>query len=267
MIGDVTTVFTTPSAAKSIISANRDTEYIQSFTRVDTGEDSDDDKFEEGRPLKKKDKSKKRDRRRDKKPEKEELKARKLAQMAAAAKAKKSRKSKSRRQEEIYTDKDRAAAVNLGTRDIKQSLKLKKKQDRNHFQIPEEAEPGTLLALGNNELRSGDVKIALKFLNKALELNPGDKNSLVARSKCYLLLGEPSLALQDAETALQSDKTFIRAIHQKAEALYHLGDFEHSLMYYHRGHRLRPELEIFRLGVQKAQEAIENTIGCESRRT
>lgn len=194
MLGDVTTVFTTPSAAKGIISANRDTEYIQSFTRVDTGDDSDDEKFEEGKPLKKKDgKSRKRDRKRDKKQENDEeggkedkdgrsspripskstfaqiskeLKARRLAQMAAAAKAKKSRKSKTRRQEEIYTDKDRAAAVNLGTRDIKQSLKLKKKQDRNHFQIPEEAEPGTLLALGNNELRSGDVKIALKFLNK-----------------------------------------------------------------------------------------------------
>lgn len=32
-------------------------------------------------------------------------------------------------------------------------------------------------------------------------------------------------------------------------------------MYYHRGLRIRPELEGFRLGVQKAQEAIENTIG------
>lgn len=53
----------------------------------------------------------------------------------------------------------------------------------------------------------------------------------------------------------------VLAIFQKAESLYHLGDFEHSLMYYHRGLRLRPELEGFRLGVQKAQEAIENTIG------
>lgn len=35
-------------------------------------------------------------------------------------------------------------------------------------------------------------------------------------------------------------------------------------MYYHRGLRIRPELEGFRLGVQKAQEAIENTIGGES---
>nr|CAD7429232.1 unnamed protein product [Timema monikensis] len=50
----------------------------------------------------------------------------------------------------------------------------------------------------------------------------------------------------------------------KAESLYHLGDFEHSLMYYHRGLRIRPELEGFRLGIQKAQEAIENTIGSKT---
>jgi hypothetical protein len=51
------------------------------------------------------------------------------------------------------------------------------------------------------------------------------------------------------------------AIYQKAEALYHLGDFEHSLVFYHRGLHVRPELEQFRLGVQKAREAIENAIG------
>ncbi|KAE8738002.1 hypothetical protein FOCC_FOCC016514 [Frankliniella occidentalis] len=84
---------------------------------------------------------------------------------------------------------------------------------------------------------------------------------MVARSKCYLLLGQPRLALQDAENALGPDRSNVRAIFQKAEALYHMGDFEHSLMYYHRGLRLRPELAVFRLGVQKAQEAIENTIG------
>jgi hypothetical protein len=55
--------------------------------------------------------------------------------------------------------------------------------------------------------------------------------------------------------------SYVLAIFQKAESLYHLGDFEHSLMYYHRGLRLRPDLEGFRLGVQKAQEAIENIIG------
>nr|XP_018903410.1 PREDICTED: tetratricopeptide repeat protein 25 [Bemisia tabaci] len=167
-----------------------------------------------------------------------------------------------RRQEEVYTDKDRAAAVNMGSRDIKQSLKMKRRADRSKaLQIPEEAEPGTLLALGNYELRNGDVAIAINFVNKALELNPNDKQALAARSKCYLLLGEPKLALSDAETALSIDKNFIKAIFQKGEALYHLGNFEHSLMFYHRGLKIRPEMEDFRLGVQKAQEAIENTIG------
>ena len=53
------------------------------------------------------------------------------------------------RQEEIYCDKDRAAAVNMGSKDIKQSLKLKRKHDRSKIlQIPEEAEPSTFLALG-----------------------------------------------------------------------------------------------------------------------
>lgn len=33
---------------------------------------------------------------------------------------------------------------------------------------------------------------------------------MVARSKCYLQLGEPQLALKDAETALHGDKNFVR---------------------------------------------------------
>lgn len=92
-------------------------------------------------------------------------------------------------------------------------------------------------------------------------MSPGDQGALIARSKCFLQLGEPDKALLDAESALELDKNSIRAIYQKAEALYYLGKFEHSLMFFHRGLRLRPELNNFRLGVQKTQEAIENTIG------
>lgn len=32
-------------------------------------------------------------------------------------------------------------------------------------------------------------------------------------------------------------------------------------MFYHRGNKLRPELQEFRLGIQKAQEAIDNAVG------
>lgn len=106
--------------------------------------------------------------------------------------------------------------------------------------------------------------ISLYLLCQALELNTSDVNALVSRSKCYLLLGESEKALNDAEVALLSDKNNIRAIYQKAESLYFLGQFEHSLMFFHRGLRLRPELKSFRLGVQKTQEAIENTIGITS---
>lgn len=57
-----------------------------------------------------------------------------------------------------------------------------------------------------------------------MELNCHDLNALVARSRCYLCLGEPSKALTDAETALSVEKSNIRALFQKAESLYYLGE-------------------------------------------
>ena len=52
-----------------------------------------------------------------------------------------------------------------------------------------------------------------------------------------------------------------QGLYQKAEALYAVGDFELALVFYHRGKKLRTELDEFRLGIQKAQEAIDNSIG------
>lgn len=111
------------------------------------------------------------------------------------------------------------------------------------------------------EYCSGVTKLIRYILLQALELNPNEKNSLVARSKCYILLGQSENALKDAETALKEDPKFLKGIYQKAEALYYLGDFEHSLMYYHRGLHIRPDHSDFKLGVHKAQKAIENAIG------
>jgi hypothetical protein len=57
----------------------------------------------------------------------------------------------------------------MGSHDIKQSLKMKRRQDRTRaLQIPEEAEPGTLLALGSREMRSGNVNIAINFVHKVM---------------------------------------------------------------------------------------------------
>lgn len=102
------------------------------------------------------------------------------------------------------------------------------------------------------------------FLFKALDLSENDTSALIARSKCYLLLGKPHEALQDAEKVLESKSNncnIAKAMYYKAEALYYLGDYEMSLVFYHRGMRIRPEFTQFRLGVQKAKEAIRHTLG------
>ncbi|XP_076652636.1 outer dynein arm-docking complex subunit 4 isoform X2 [Halictus rubicundus] len=108
---------------------------------------------------------------------------------------------------------------------------------------------------------------AMCLLNQALNLEPNDRNALIARSKCHLLLGEPQKALQDAENALNykmKSANMAKAMYCKAEALYHLGDYEMSLVYYYRGMRIRPEYGQFRLGVQKSKDAIKNVLHKDS---
>ncbi|XP_070570630.1 outer dynein arm-docking complex subunit 4-like isoform X2 [Ptychodera flava] len=121
------------------------------------------------------------------------------------------------------------------------------------------------VAEGDVLYKQGEYKKALESYNTALEIEPTDKGCLVARSKCYLQLGDSQAALRDAEAALSEDKEFIKGLYQKAEALYQMGDFEMALVFYHRGHKLRTELEEFRLGIQKAQEAIDNSVGSPSK--
>ncbi|XP_021361943.1 tetratricopeptide repeat protein 25-like [Mizuhopecten yessoensis] len=109
--------------------------------------------------------------------------------------------------------------------------------------------------------KQGEYRKSIESYTTALELQPNEKNTLVARSKCHLQLGDTASALLDAETSLSDDKTFHKGVYQKAQALYYQGDFEMALVFYHRGHKLRPELQEFRLGIQKAQEAIDNSVG------
>ncbi|CAH1249599.1 TTC25 [Branchiostoma lanceolatum] len=122
----------------------------------------------------------------------------------------------------------------------------------------------TYLSEGDKLFDNGEYRKALESYSTALEIQPEDKTCLVARAKCYLALGDSDAALRDAEAALKDDKEYIKGLLMKAEALYSKGDFEHSLVFYHRGHKLRPEVDEFRLGIQKAQEAINNSVGAPS---
>jgi len=123
----------------------------------------------------------------------------------------------------------------------------------------------TLIAEGDKLYNNGPADKALEFYNQALEIFPEDKHGLVARSKCYLTMCNIDAALRDAEKSLKSDKNFHRGLEQKAETLYQMGDFEMALVFFHRGHKLRPELNVFTLGIQKTQEAIINSVGASTR--
>ncbi|KAJ1554500.1 Tetratricopeptide repeat protein 25 [Cladochytrium tenue] len=141
---------------------------------------------------------------------------------------------------------------------------IRKKKGNDEASVDGEA-PATsfqsFVAEGDILAKQGDFKKAVEAFTKALALRPTDKNGLVARSKCFLQLGDSQASLEDANSALKEDPEFFKGIFQKAEALYAKGDFEMSLVFYHRGNRLRPELDEFRLGIQKAREAINNSIG------
>ncbi|XP_023949993.1 outer dynein arm-docking complex subunit 4 [Bicyclus anynana] len=246
--------------ARSILGPTKDAEFLQSFVRVGTGDE------DEELPIQKASISKRAPVEKiDSFPEDEKFTptGRKDSEKPQKKKfRRKPKRERRRREEELYTDKDRAAAVVIGTRDIKQSLSMKDKAERsNALQLPMEADAGTLLALARAEMMRERFRSALTFVDKAIELAPEEKAAYVSRSRCYLLLGEPHKSLIDAESALKLDPKHAKALLQKAEALYYCGEFELSLVHYHRGLRARPDLSEFRLGVQKAQEAIENTIG------
>ncbi|KAM9004773.1 tetratricopeptide repeat protein 25 isoform X2 [Sarcophilus harrisii] len=116
------------------------------------------------------------------------------------------------------------------------------------------------MAEGERLYLCGEYQKAALCFTKALRLQMDDPNCLVARSKCYLKLGDLENSLKDVEKSLQNDQTFCKGILQKAETLYTMGDFEFALVYYHRGYKLRPDRE-FKVGIQKAQEAINNSVG------
>ncbi|KAJ3154122.1 Tetratricopeptide repeat protein 25 [Geranomyces michiganensis] len=118
-----------------------------------------------------------------------------------------------------------------------------------------------LAAEGDLLAQRGSWAAAIEAYTRALAIRPADKHCLVSRSRCHINSGDGVPALRDAELSLKEDPEFFKGVYQKAEALYAIGDFETALVFYHRGNRLRPELDEFRTGIQKAREAIENGIG------
>ncbi|CAH1788639.1 unnamed protein product [Owenia fusiformis] len=119
----------------------------------------------------------------------------------------------------------------------------------------------TYRAEGDILFKQKEFKKAIESYTTALELKPDDKNCLCSRANCYIQVGDANSALEDSENILEQDPKHIKALFQKAESLYQQGEFEMAFVFYQRGHNQRPELQGFRLGIQKAKEAINNCVG------
>jgi len=164
---------------------------------------------------------------------------------------------------EQYTDSTRNAAVLLGEQDIKLSLWRRRRAVAALAGLPGNvSSAGTVAATATARglVRAGRAAAALQMLDQALELEPLSRQLLLARSDCHLVLGQPRLALLDAQEALELRAPPADAQLRKAQALYALGHFERALVLFHRGLKARPSCAAFRLGVQRAQEAIEDTV-------
>ena len=59
---------------------------------------------------------------------------------------------------------------------------------------------------------------------------------------------------------LRNEKKCIESIRIKAESLFNLCQFEHSLLLFHRGQGFCPESEDFRLGIQKCRKTIKDSV-------
>ncbi|XP_064351781.1 outer dynein arm-docking complex subunit 4 isoform X3 [Camelus dromedarius] len=66
------------------------------------------------------------------------------------------------------------------------------------------------MAEGERLYLCGEFAKAAHSFSNALHLQNGDKNCLVARSKCFLKMGELEKSLADAEASLQGDPTFCK---------------------------------------------------------
>ncbi len=64
----------------------------------------------------------------------------------------------------------------------------------------------------------------------------------------------------DADQVLKINPGNVRGLTNKAEMQYNLGNFEHSLKYFHRANLLRPGHQGVLSGVSKAREAVDNAL-------
>ncbi|XP_023345648.1 tetratricopeptide repeat protein 25 isoform X2 [Eurytemora carolleeae] len=119
-----------------------------------------------------------------------------------------------------------------------------------------------LIEQARNELGKGRAKTAKSYLDQALKIDDEEPLVLIERGRCLVQLSQPTQALKDVDPVLKDNPSSPLALSVKADAMYHLGDFEHALLYYHRALRYSTQdTEGLRLGIRRSVKAINNAIG------
>ena len=83
---------------------------------------------------------------------------------------------------------------------------------------------------------------------------------LTTKAKTFLAMGDYRAALRTAETILCTKKNSLAAIKVKADSLFNLCDFEHSLVTYYKGKKLAPGNPIFEKGIDNCEETIKRLL-------
>lgn len=109
-------------------------------------------------------------------------------------------------------------------------------------------------------IKRGQLVAADLYLQQALLINPKSKSVRTCRARCFLLMGKWEEASEMADTVLEENRCYVKALLVKAEALYNTCDFEHALVIFHRGQGLASDIDDFRLGIQKCRKTINQTV-------
>lgn len=150
-----------------------------------------------------------------------------------------------------------------GSRDIKSSLRQAKLPNGSPLLLDDEQNSlALLIEQARYELNCGSPLVAQGYLDQAMRIDDDEPLVRIERGVCKVRQSLSLEALENVDPVLLENPRHPLALHVKADALYHLGDFEHALVYYHRGLRYSTQdPEIFRLGIRRAVKAIKNAIG------
>jgi len=118
-------------------------------------------------------------------------------------------------------------------------------------------------------MKKYNYKRALQYYEEALEMKPKSLECRLAKTRALLQLGQDAQALAMAEKLIRELQTAcdgtsdeaLAASFLKAEALYAQGEFELALVLYRFCAETRTDCDDYRKGVQRAKEAIKNSIG------